>query len=343
MDREHPIPQEISTYQFRLVGDMTIKQFMQVAAGALISLVLYSSNMEIYVKWPLIIISFLTGIALAFFPIEDRPLSTWIGLFIKAIYSPTVYVWDKNARRTSYFQAEPTGNGITATSTQPPATSVQVQTSGNQANEPSPTAEEFDKLDKKEEEFLEKVKEEFKSPNNIIPSMANTAASDTKNVYQSQIPEIGQKRVEIPKEKAAKVELQEKVKSQPIPPELNSQSQVGSSISPMASQNISNSSQAIFSAEASPPSPPTMANVVVRQVLDYQGKIIDGAILEIKDAQGRSVRALRTNRLGHFMIVTPLANGKYAIVVEREGYQFELITFEAIDRIIPPIAIRAIQ
>ena len=42
MEVEHPIPQQISAYHFRLVGDMTLKQFFQVAAGALISLVLFS-------------------------------------------------------------------------------------------------------------------------------------------------------------------------------------------------------------------------------------------------------------------------------------------------------------
>jgi len=40
MEAEHPIPQQISAYQFRLVGDMTIKQFFQVAAGALIALLI---------------------------------------------------------------------------------------------------------------------------------------------------------------------------------------------------------------------------------------------------------------------------------------------------------------
>src|SRR6266498_2906030 len=93
MEAEHPIPQQISSYQFRLVGDMTLKQFFQVAAGAIVALVVYSTNFPAIVKWPLILGSFLTGVAFAFFPLQDRPLSKWITLFIQAIYSPTIFLW----------------------------------------------------------------------------------------------------------------------------------------------------------------------------------------------------------------------------------------------------------
>lgn len=85
--------------------------------------------------------------------------------------------------------------------------------------------------------------------------------------------------------------------------------------------------------------PPSRPNTVVGQVLNPDGKIIEGAILEIKDADGRPVRALKTNKLGHFMIVTPLVNGKYEMMTEKENLSFEPVTFEAIGEIIPPIAI----
>jgi hypothetical protein len=74
--------------------------------------------------------------------------------------------------------------------------------------------------------------------------------------------------------------------------------------------------------------------------MDSNGKIVEGAIMEIKDIAGRPVRALKTNKLGHFMIVTPLMNGRYEIVTEKEGQVFEPITFETKGEIIPPIAIK---
>jgi hypothetical protein len=45
--------------------------------------------------------------------------------------------------------------------------------------------------------------------------------------------------------------------------------------------------------------------------------------------------------LGHFIIVTPLANGTYEIITEKEGINFEPVSFEAKGEIIPPMAINA--
>jgi len=96
-----------------------------------------------------------------------------------------------------------------------------------------------------------------------------------------------------------------------------------------------------FSQEASPPNPPIVPNTIVGQVLSSKGKIIEGAILEIRDMAGRPVRALRSNKVGHFIIVTSLQNSRYNIITEKNGYEFDPITFEAKGEIIPPIVIRA--
>ena len=106
MEQTHQIPQQISSYEFKLVGDMTIKQFFQVAAGVLIAIIVYSSGIHPYIKWPVVVISFLSGIAFAFFPLQDRPLSKWVFLFIKAIYSPTIFTWKKVEPKPQIFQPE---------------------------------------------------------------------------------------------------------------------------------------------------------------------------------------------------------------------------------------------
>ena len=91
---QHPVPQNISSYEFRLVGDMTLKQFFQLAGGALAGLVFYRSPFPFFIKWPFIFISVLIGILLAFVPLNGRPFSQWIMAFIKAVYSPTEYYWN---------------------------------------------------------------------------------------------------------------------------------------------------------------------------------------------------------------------------------------------------------
>jgi hypothetical protein len=104
--------------------------------------------------------------------------------------------------------------------------------------------------------------------------------------------------------------------------------------------NPANSQRAQFSPDAAPPNPPTVPNTVSGQTVDDTGKIIEGAIMEVRDSAGRPVRALKTNKLGHFTIVTPLINGKYEIIAEKDGYTFDTAAFDATGALIPPIAIR---
>ena len=69
---QHPVPQQISSYEFRLVGDMTLKQFGQLAAGGILALFFYVSPLPGYFKWPLMIFSFFGGAAMAFLPFEEN-------------------------------------------------------------------------------------------------------------------------------------------------------------------------------------------------------------------------------------------------------------------------------
>lgn len=330
MDAEHPIPQEVSSYQFKLVGDMTLMQFFQVAGGALVSLVIYSSNLAGYVKWPLIIVSFLVGVAFAFFPIEDRPLTKWLVLFMKAIYSPTVYVWNKKAVRHSFFQPE--NDPAFAQSLQQVQTPIQQVSNTPAAVADTQSASELDKLEAKEQAFLNKVDVEFSSPVITASPQVVSATSNAQTTLKQDI--------SVPGIQTVKVDKQSNLNPQSTTTDIfNSSSSVGNQVTPSATQNLQVSQSAVFSPDAAPPSPPTSPNIIVGQVLDATGKIIDSAILEIKDREGRSVRALRTNRLGHFMIVTPLTNGKYQIETEKDGYEINPITISLEGRVIPPIMI----
>ena len=305
---------------------MTIKQFMQVAAGTLIALLLYTSTLPPFVKWPLVVISFLAGVALAFFPFEDRPLSKWIILFIKAIYSPTEYIWKKDAVKRVYFQPE------LGEIPQPPTPTAGAVIPGAPLPTPQPGVEKFRNLEKAEQEFLSRVSEVF-TTSPIVPKAKPVSPIPEKEVSG---------KVYIPAEKPIKVEVSEKPVTTP-PPETFTQVKVGQTVSPIIGQRAQSPHQAIFSQEASPPNPATMPNIIVGQILDKEGKIIEGAILEIKDSEGRSTRALKSNRLGHFMIVTPLENGHYEIITEKEGFAFDPISFEAKGEVILPIAIWAKQ
>lgn len=93
---QHAVPQDITGFKFKLVGDMTLKQFGELAGGAVLAYIFYASGLHPILKWPLVFTFGLLGFALAFLPIEERPLDIWLANFFRAIYQPTLYLWKKN-------------------------------------------------------------------------------------------------------------------------------------------------------------------------------------------------------------------------------------------------------
>ncbi len=59
------------------------------------------------------------------------------------------------------------------------------------------------------------------------------------------------------------------------------------------------------------------------------------------DKQGLPVRALRSNKLGQFVAATPLSNGVYTIVVEKDNLVFDKVAIELKNDIMPPILVAA--
>jgi hypothetical protein len=316
MEQEHPIPQQISSYQFRLVGDMTLKQFFQVAGGALISIIIYSSGLPFYVKWPLIVFFFLFGVALAFLPIQDRPLSVWLVAFFKSIYSPTLYVWNKDARKKDYFQPENTPTALPPLPQAPPETSLPIP-------EPSVLNKPIAQTPQPQPVQTPVQKQSVDVP--ATPAAKPATAPAPIPVPQATTPTVTPESTQEEREVEAK----------------DTQVSTASYLSPSVGQQLAEGQQAQFSPDSAPPSPPSTANVIVGQVVGPNGEIVENAILEIKDSEGRSVRALRSNKVGHFMIVTPLVDGKYEIETEKDGYAFEPLLIEAKGDIIPPIAVQA--
>jgi len=89
------------------------------------------------------------------------------------------------------------------------------------------------------------------------------------------------------------------------------------------------------------PGRPEIANIVVGMATSVEGKIIDGVIVEIQDEHGSPTRVIKTNSLGQFKISTPLANGRYLIIAEKDGYTFDRVNIDLIGNIVDPIRIIA--
>lgn len=327
---QHAIPQQISAYQFRLVGDMTLRQFFQLAAGALVSLLVYATTLPTLIKWPLIIFSFLAGVAFAFFPLEDRPLEKWIYLFVRSIYSPTLYIWNKGAVLPSYFKPE---DAVAAPVELPKTTEEEVmqQVQSAPVGNKEETKKALTGLEKGEEEFLSKVSTRFGDKSTSVKLKPEP---DYKIIQPTTA------NVRIPSKRLIRTEIKDHAQ-EAVAHVAPTAAPIESTITPRQTRQTKATSQVQFSQEASPPLTPDSPNIIVGQVLGPSGELVEGAILEFQDDLGRPTRAVRTNKLGHFMIVTSLIDGEYKIITEKDGYEFDHVSFTASGEIIPPIVIIA--
>lgn len=92
----HPIPQDVTGFQFKLIGNMTIKQFAYLATGIVLSWVFLQLPISFLIKIPLCSFFAILGIGLAYVPVSGRPMDLMIGNFIKALVRPTQFVYEKS-------------------------------------------------------------------------------------------------------------------------------------------------------------------------------------------------------------------------------------------------------
>lgn len=193
---QHAVPTEVTTYEFRLVGDMTLKQFGWLAGGIILAIFWYSLPIPSYFKWPLVITFGLMGAAIAFVPYEGRTLDRWIISFIKAIYSPTEFIWQKERRIPAYMESHsrvkmPTGEVSKMTS--------QEQAKLREYIQSLPVTASVNQVDAHEDQMLSHISSMFQdqsaspSPvtnnpyiNSISDGYGNTVTSSTPTLIPNQ-------------------------------------------------------------------------------------------------------------------------------------------------------------
>ncbi len=108
----HPIPRQITTFEFKLIGFMTVRQFGYVllagVAGYLLFLAIPIKFVNIFVG----VLVFSIGPLFAFVPINDRPLDVFVRNLTRRLNSPTQYVFHKQNSplrifEELFFDAEP--------------------------------------------------------------------------------------------------------------------------------------------------------------------------------------------------------------------------------------------
>jgi len=86
ISKQHPIPQNFMDVEFKIIGELTMRQFVYLVAFGGPTYLFYLAPMSPLIKWPLVVIFGLLTFVLIAVPIDDRGADEWIVNLIKAIY-----------------------------------------------------------------------------------------------------------------------------------------------------------------------------------------------------------------------------------------------------------------
>jgi len=101
---QHPIPRQITTFEFKLIGFMTLRQFIYLIIFIPLGFVAYFLFPIPLLNVFLGIIIGCAGIFFAFFPVNDRPLDVWIKNMFKRLTKPTQYFFFKKNTPIYYLE-----------------------------------------------------------------------------------------------------------------------------------------------------------------------------------------------------------------------------------------------
>lgn len=406
----HPIPQNVTNFEFHLVGDMTLKQFGYLALGlgvAFITFIGLASPFP-FIAYPIILISAGTGAAFAFVPIQERPLDHWVAAFFKAIFQPTKLTYQSkilkkedpffSKRLALYLKNKHTDQNQKHFQTQPLSTLSQNIAPSAQAATKSQAS--GNRKPSMADRLLSGLNQPNPSPNpqpsqTVSPTQVNStllgSIPASSVVKEPPKPADLKKTVDLAKEaqetqsKILKIEKQlEQIKATVAQPGTDTKFYIDQfqslltdlqklnehasgtahdlallanvpATAPTTQATVAPTEPSVTpKSEATTPTPvvtppknipsvtlTTFPNVINGVVTDSQGNYVEGAIVVAHDKQGLPVRALRSNKLGQFVAATPLSNGVYTIVVEKDALVFDKVAIELKNELLPPILVAA--
>ncbi len=92
---QHPVPRQITSFEFKLIGFMTLKQFLYLLVFFPLGFIVYKIFPIPFINILLGVVVGIFGLALAFIPVNERPLDVWMRNLIKRLISPTQYTYEK--------------------------------------------------------------------------------------------------------------------------------------------------------------------------------------------------------------------------------------------------------
>ncbi len=364
--QEHPVPQNITSYEFHLIGNMTLKQFFELGAGGLLAFMTYSTNLPDLIKWPLVVLFVLLGVAFAFIPLEERPLDHWFLAFIRAIYNPTKFYWKKSVKIPDLFDFVPgqipqsqTLSEQTIPRKRSRAEAYFNTISGQKQEDDENTLRanailslydsvstqgltvQITQRENVEKPSLQVEMHDLHAISSLPPEESVQAHIVQEDVAATQlIQPIYTAPIAVPQEEIT--HIQPNTTSTTVFDKKSDSANTGSVMNQLLTPKKSDTAVPMQTNTNLPfPKTPTTPNLIVGMVLDQNGKMVEQSIIEIRDHTGMPVRALRSNKLGQFFVSTPLPSGEYELVVEKDNYTFDTMKLTLSGTVVAPVEVRA--
>ncbi len=339
----HPIPQNVTGFEFKLIGNMTIKQFAYVASGVFIGWLLYTLPILALIKFPIILLVAFIGFSLAFLPVEGRPLDVMLIHFIQALFTSNQYIFHMHVGE--FLQTTSSQKPISPTKTVAPNKKGNLQQFLKKIVKPAKN-----KLDEKELAFLSNLAT-MQSLSPIIqsaPPPTQQAPKEEKTLQQQAIPiqtALPQEKTqeyktlmgELEKARLQNEQLEKELaalkqslanQQQPVPPPTPPQAPIVKRLVVKPTGKITGLPN------------PEVPNIIMGLIRDSRGNVLPNILVEVKDKDGNPVRAFKTNGFGQFISATPLLNGVYTLEFDDPQDQHK---FDAMELTVTGIIIGAIE
>lgn len=324
----HPIPQDITGFQFKLIGSMTVRQFTYLAIGAIFAFVFFFLfPISIIIRLPVAIISLSIGALFAFVPVSGRPMDTMVSNFFKALFAPTQYIYTKEGGNLSQVPAD----------TKPASPAGRVM-AGKQSSNPIPSSSLLS-LDEEPE----------------VKTASEPVLPDTQLLLAQTQLEKEALQKELDALKATMNQASQPVQVQAPPPPIPAQPvQPPQPPQPPAPAFMPIPDAQVIQTPVpkQPEAPkntaipmPDAPNLITGILKDPRGNPLQNILVEVKDQDQNPVRAFKTNGLGQFASATSLSNGKYIISFEdpKEQNRFDPVQIEAVGVPIIPLEITSVD
>lgn len=360
----HPIPQDVTNFQFRLIGEMTLKQFGYVGGGLVLAWVCLAAPVFFLLKIFLAGCCVMAGVILAFVPIDGRPADLMVLHFIKALFSPTQFIYQKTppivqpTRQQQQVVLPPTPKeevkkevakpekiqveSFTPVATAAVAARVEAHKSES-APVVAPVQQPSAHLAQQQEDMLKNEVKELTEALTIAKKQETQVTGPTSTEAHEKVGDLEKQLQEIMKQKqeleGQLVSLQKSLtqkRETVYTPSVATEKETTQHVKKISKQ---------MSVGLGAPLVPDVPNLVTGVIKDPRGNVLPNMLIEVKDKDGNPVRAFKTNQLGQFASATPLSNGTYTISFEDPAGKntFDSVELTTNGEIVMPLEIISID